>query len=172
MDPQGTAYIVLGVILIATFISIFFFTYVSKVEGDVIKSQMTNIVNNLSDGSQLLLTPDQQASIGTLIQDNLNIPDMSTQDSKVRDNNNALKKKAVKIFSMIILSGFVILIYLWHTHKLNMSEIFKYSIIILLLVGLTEYLFVSQISRNYMIVDPNYVRYLIANNLRSYAQSA
>jgi ABC-type transport system involved in cytochrome bd biosynthesis fused ATPase/permease subunit len=171
MDPQATAYIVLGVILIATFISVFFFTYVSKVEGEVVKSQMTNIVDNLSDGSQLLLTPDQQNQIGTLIQTNLTVPDMSAEDAEVKANNDALKKKSIKIFGVIILSGLAILLYLWHTHKLNMGEIFKYSIIILLLVALTEYLFVSQISRNYQIVDPNYVRYLIANNLRNYAKS-
>lgn len=171
MDPQATAYIVLGVVLIATFISVFFFTYVSKVEADIVKSQMTNIVDDLTDGSRLVLSPSQINTVGDLVQNDLTVPDMSAEDAKVAMNNNALKKKAMKVFGIIIGVGLLVLMYLWYTHKLNMGEIIKYSLIILVVVAVTEYTFVTQITKNYQIVDPNFVRYLIANNLQMYAQS-
>jgi hypothetical protein len=171
MNPQEIAYIIFGVILIASFISVFFFTYVSKVEGDVVKSQMSRIVNDLAGGSNLILTPDQKKSIGTAIQNNLVVPDMSTEDAEVKSNNNKLKKKALKIFGSIVIAGLAVIAYLYMKYSINLTEIVKYSLIILLVVALTEYLFVTEVSKNYEIVDPNYVRYLIMNNFKTYASS-
>ena len=171
MNPQEIAYIIFGVILIASFISVFFFTYVSKVEGDVVKSQMSRIVNDLVGGSNLILTPDQRKSVGQAIQNNLIVPDMSAEDAQVRENDNKLKKKALKIFGTIVVCGLLVIAYLYMKYHINFGEILKYSLIILAVVALTEYLFVTEVSKNYEIVDPNYVRYLIVNNFKTYAST-
>lgn len=158
---------IMGVILIATFICIFFFTYVSKVEGEVVKSQMSNIVNNLTNGLQIL--PDKDKGINLILK-NLKAPDMSSADNDVEQSNNELKKKAAKIFGTIVVVGVIIIYYLWSKHRFDIKTMIIHSVIILVFVALTEFLFVTLVSKNYQIIDPNYVKYLIAKNLSEYSQ--
>lgn len=176
MTPHDIAYIIFGVILIASFISVFFFTYVSKVEGQIVQNQMARIVNDLTSGNELILTPDQKRIIGTVIQSGLKTPDMSDVDAKVEANNNELKKKALKIFGTMVLVGCAIIAAIYVKYKgtdkaINLTEIVQYSMIILALVAATEFIFVSEITKNYEIIDPNYVRYLILDNFKTYSQT-
>lgn len=169
MNPQEISYIIFGIIIIATFISVFFFTYVSKVEGDIVKIQMKKIVDDLVDGSDLIFTPDQRKLIGDNIISKINIPDMTDDDNRAASNNDQLKRKAFKIFGSVILVGLAVIFFLYVKYKISLGEILKYSIITLIAVAVTEYLFVTEITKNYQIVDPNYVRYLIVENLKNYA---
>ena len=171
MNMNDMAYILFGVILIATFIAIFFFTYVAKVEGEVIKNQITDIVDDLTESSTLVFTPDQLQAISVMIEQRLKMPDMSKEDQEARENNDRLKQKALKYFGIGISIGIIIILVMWKIYDLDMLEIIKYSLITLILVGITEYLFVTIVSKNYVIIDPNYVRYLIAITLRNYANS-
>ena len=64
----------------------------------------------------------------------------------------------------------LLLLLLWFYRKYSILDILKYSFIILLLVGLTEFIFVSFVIRNYKLIDPNYVYYLLSKNLERYKQ--
>lgn len=110
MSPElkDISYIIFGVISIATFITIFFFTYVSKVEGDVVKIQMKRIVDDLVGGTDLIFTPEQKKAIGDNIK-NISVPDMTDSDAEVATNNNKLKKEAMKIFGSLIIAGIAII---------------------------------------------------------------
>lgn len=171
MDARDIAYILLGVILIASFITIFFFTYVSKVEGQVVKNQISDIVADLTDGTKLIFTPTQLNVISTALEQYLVMPDMSEADARAEENNRGIQQNAIKIFGIGISVGIVILLLLWYKYKFSMFELLKYSLITLAMVALTEFLFVTIVSKNYVIVDPNYVRYLIVRNLRDYAKA-
>ena len=170
MNPEALAHLVLGVVLIATFISLFFFTYVSNVEGQIVKSQMGLIVTDLTSESKLILTDDQRKSIGNMIGE-MKVPDMSEQDNEVEENNKKLKLKTMKIFGGLIGVGLLIILFLWKNYNLNMGEITKYSLITLAMVALTEFVFVTFISKQYQMVDPNYVKYLFVNNLAKYGKT-
>lgn len=172
MIAEDIAYLILTFTLIATFISVFFFTYVSKTEGDIVKSQMDKIVTDLMTDTGAVISASQKAQISQIITQNLKMPDMSQADADTASANNALKNKAAKVFGALILIGLLVIAGLWYKYRFSLMEITKYSFIILILIAATEFLFVSQISRNYQIVDANYVRYLIANRLRTYAQSS
>lgn len=171
MGPHDYAYILLGIILIATFIALFFFVYVAKVEEKVVRNQITDIVNDLTDGSHLLFNKDALSVISNIIETQLTMPDMAKEDADVMEHNKELKTKAVKWFGISIGIGMIIFLIMWKKYNLNLTEIVKYSLITLALVALTEYLFVTIVSKNYVIVDPNYARYLISKILRDYANS-
>ena len=171
MGPHDVAYILLGVLLIAAFIALFFFTYVAKVEGQIVDNQIKDIVNDLTDGSRLVFNKQQLIAISAVLENNLTMPDMSSEDNDVVAHNKDLEKNAIKMFGIFIGIGVIILAVMWRRYKLDMGEIVKYSLITLALVALTEYLFVTIISKNYVLVDSNYVRYVLMKNLKAYAQS-
>ena len=171
MEARDVAYILLGVILIASFITIFFFTYVSKVEGQVVKNQIADIVGNLTDNTKLIFTPTQLNIISAVLEQYLTMPDMRETDDRAEQNNREIQQNAIKIFGIGIAIGVFILLLMWYKYKFSMAELLKYSFITLFMIGITEYLFVTIVSKNYIIVDPNYVRYLIVRNLRDYANT-
>lgn len=171
MKSQEIAYIILSFVLAATFISIFFFTYVSSVEADIIKTQINNVVSNFISEASIALTPDQKAAIGKIVTDNLSVPDMSSDDADAENTNKKLIKKSIIIFSTLVAVGILAIIILWYFYRFDLVEITKYSLIILALVATTEILFVTLVTKNYRLIDENYVSYLLVNNLQNYANS-
>lgn len=171
MNANDVAYILLGVILVASFIAVFFFTYVSKVEEAVVRNQVSDNIDDLADGSRLWLGTDALQAISNVIDNEVKMPDMTKEDEEVRLRNKELKTKALLWFGIGIGVGLIVLLLMRWRYKLEMKEILKFSLITLCLVALTEYLFVTIVSKNYVVVDPNYVRYLIAKNFQQYARS-
>lgn len=169
--PETAAHIIMGVVLIAAFISIFFFTYVSKIESDIVQTQMEKIVDDLTGSIDTIITEQQKEEIGQAIQ-NIEIPDMSQQDAAAQTNNKDLMQKAIIIFSCIIGIGLLAICLLWYFGgKFHMSHMIIQNSIILILVALTEFGFVTFVTQNYQVIDPNYVRYLISRNLQNYVSA-
>ncbi len=162
--------IMLGVVLIATFIATFFFTFVSKVEGEVVKNEMEKIVRDLTATIKLYTLNSDTTVIKNVVA-SLSPPNLSSQDRNVDEHNSEIKKKAAIIFGIIIISGIIIILTQIKYIKTDLGGIILSNIIVLGLVGLTEYLFVTNISKNYQIVDGNFVRYLMLKNLQSYGNS-
>lgn len=171
MKSQEIAYIILSFVLTATFISVFFFTYVADVEADIIKTQIGNVIDDFVSSTTLILTPDQKRQIGKIIVENLSIPDMSDADAKARKTNSSLIKKAILVFGILLGIGILVITIMWSFYRFNMLEILKYSLIILSLVAFTEIVFVTLVTKNYRLIDQNYLSYLIVNNLEKYANS-
>jgi len=171
MKSQEIAYIILSFIITATFISVFFFTYVSSVEADIIKSQISNVIEDFVNSTNLVLTPTQKAEIGKVIVNSLSVPDMSSQDAQAAQTNNKLLKKSAIVFGMLIGIGIVIIAVMWYIYRFSVWEILKYSLLILVLVAVTEILFVTFVTKNYRLIDQNFLTYLIVTNLQKYANS-
>lgn len=169
MNSSEIAYIILSFALTATFISIFFFTYVSQVESDIIKTQITDSIEGFVSATNLFLTPEQKKNIGKTILASLTPPDMSKQDAEASETNNKLIHKSIIVFSTIVSVAILIIIILWYNYRFEMIDIVKYSLIILSLVAVTETLFVTFITKNYRLLDDHYLSYLIIKNLNSYA---
>ena len=171
MKSQELAYILLSFVLAATFISIFFFTYVSSVEEEIIKTQISNIVDEFTKSAVVMLPPDELEVVKAIITANLTMPDMSDEDKQASDTNSALLKKTIVIVSILVGSGGLIILIMWLYYRFDILEITKYSIIILALVAVTETLFVTLVTKNFILVDQNYFNTLILTNLYNYANS-
>jgi type II secretory pathway pseudopilin PulG len=165
--------ILLGVVLISAFIATFFFTFVSNVEKEVVETQMQKIVKDLTANIKLY-TLNANTNVLSLIKNEvagLQPPDLSAQDKTVNDHNNAIKKKAGIAFGIIIITGILIILTQIKYIKTDLLTIVVSNIIILGLVAVTEYIFVSRVSRNYQIIDGNYVRYQLLTSLQNYSRS-
>ena len=171
MKSQEIAYIILSFVLTATFISVFFFTYVASVEEDIIKTQISGVINDFVSSTNLFLTPEQKSQVGKIIVENLSVPNMSKSDKEASETNKNLVKKSMVIFGSLIGIGILIIAGLWYFYRFDMMEIFRYSLIILALVVMTEILFVTLVTKNYRLIDQNYLTYLIITNLENYAKS-
>lgn len=168
MNTEEISYIILSFILISTFIVVFFYTYVSSVESDIIQDQIQDVIENFLSVSNLFLTDSQKEEIGKDFIAHLNSPDMKEADRNAEINNKKLIKKSILIFSIIFGIGIISLILLKFFKKYSIINVLTYSLIILILVAMTEFIFVTFVIKNYRIIDPNYVSYLLATNLESY----
>ena len=171
MKSREIAYIIFSFILTSTFISIFFFTYVASVESDIIKTQISDVINEFVKSTDIEIKTEKKNQIGKVIINSLNIPDMSEADDKAKKNNDDLFKKSIIVFGALIGIGVLAILIMWYFYRFNILEIVKYSFIILGLVALTEIVFVTFVTKNYRLIDKNYLSYLILTNLQKYANS-
>ena len=93
--------IIVSVVLISTFIPVFFFTYVSSVEKKIVKKQLGNIVDELMSEVNMFLN-DEQRDLMKVMLNNMEMKDLSKEDKMVEENNNKLKKKSAMFFAVLI----------------------------------------------------------------------
>jgi hypothetical protein len=174
MEPKNLLSIILNVCIISSFIGIFFFTFGLKYEEKIVNEQIKYLVNDLTT-DLLHFLPE---NVTTNLKDQLNnykLPDMSYTDKIVEKSNKKLKKKAsiaiLALLSFCVLST-LYLKYKFHDKLTNtvVLHIFKDTFIILMVVALTEFIFLTLIGGNYMSIDPHTVKSdiitIIENNIR------
>lgn len=171
MKSQQIAYIILSFILTSLFISIFFFTYVADTESEIIKDQINKVISDFVSSTNLFLSPDQKTQVGKIIMENLSVPDMSNADRTASKTNSNLLKKTMIAFGILIGLGLISILAMWYKYRFEFDQMIKHSIIILCLVAITEILFVTLVTKNYRLIDENYLSYLILTNLQNYANS-
>jgi len=158
--------VLINIGLISTFIAIFFFTYGSIVEQDIIIKQAELITTDLISSIKPFMSKNDRQ----VFKNNLIVPDMSEEDNHNENNNNILKNSAynniIFIYSVCILSALLLAIY-FIKPKHNYIFTMIINIILLIAVGFTEFTFLQFILVNYIIGDPNYVKYKLATSIRN-----
>jgi glucan phosphoethanolaminetransferase (alkaline phosphatase superfamily) len=152
----------------STFILLFFFTYASVIERNIVISQTEDLVDSLVGQSGVLLK--DKTSIRNLV---LNIPvqDMSTEDERLQKQNLILVKKASLIIGLFAGCLILVVIGLVVYYRLDWKKILVTNIILLFVVACVEFVFLTFIAQNYKSFDPNYVRYVILGELQKIKSS-
>lgn len=170
-------YILLQVLFIFIFLTVFFFTYVYSTEKAAFKNQINIVVDDLSlDMNVRPLVPKGQEDVATvLISGALDlakkdaIKSTEKDDEQIKEQNNQIIKKAftwVGISSGVLLV-IAILLYLsgrclpFHIH-------IKEALIVVFFVALTELSFLLLITREYWSVDPSEIRQTLGNTIQDY----
>lgn len=166
---QIASNIILSFILIATFISIFFFTYVAKIENEIVQAHIDNSVYTMSKEMNIFITPEKRKIIKEMIIKNMKVPEDAEIDKRIDDNNKQLFNKTIVIFSIILVVGIFILGILWFFSRYDVLETIKYSIIMLVVSAIVYFLFITYITRKYILVDQNYISYVILSALNDYS---
>lgn len=167
MNSQEIANIVMAVLFVSTFICIFYFLYAVKIEEEVVNTQVDLIMDELID--ELAFAPEslktELANYSKKI--NTNKTNMQEADKKVEDANKVTFHNALKTISI----GFVIgmaLIYLASFYfNISMKEAFYKNLIMIIFIGLTEYVFLTRFGSKYMSADPNFVKYTVISRLQN-----
>lgn len=163
--------IILNICIISSFIGIFFFTFGVQYEKKIVNKQIKYLVNDLTSDILCLLPKN----VITDLKDQLNnykLPDTTNIDKIVSKSNNKLKKKALTIIAILLSFCFIVTIYLRSKYDNELTkeviyDVFKETFIILTVVALTEFSFLTLIGGNYMSVDP----YDVKNNIISIIQN-
>ena len=175
LDTLGILY---QVIFMFTFLTIFFFVYVVKVENNSFKKQMVSVVDAIltKDNLNKLLKPlenihkiKQEDKIA-LIDGIIDLAIQKTKDNNkdlsktVEQSNKNLKSKAflvliITIAILIVIT--IVLIFLGYCVPV-LYEI-KEALWITLFIGFTELIFLLIVAQNYDSADPNKVKRLIGS---------
>lgn len=143
------------------FLGIFFFTYASIIEQEIVKINVNIVVEDLLDIISPLIDNNTKLNLVS----RLKYPNMEIEDKKVVDINNNVMSDAITkliiIFIITLVIGFAISYYT----KNHFLGIIGLNLIVLTFIGLTEYTFLHMIVKKFIAADTNYVRYLIITHL-------
>ena len=158
------ANIILSVVLISTFIGVFFFTYASRIEKNIVEIRCKKIIEDLTDPIVTLSTPDMIDQINSNLE-KLTQPDLSEEDEKVSANNKALLKKSFIVISILFILGIFAVLVLYLIYKFPLKNLIISNIVMLIFVALTEFMFMTFFAQNYITVDSNFIKNKIINVL-------
>jgi len=162
---NGAANLLVGTTLFSLFLGIFYFTYASKIENDILSIQIKNLIDNLT-GDLNNLNLDENTK--NQLKDAINIknkPDLSDEDKNVKDTNKKIIIKTSKIFGSFLFISTFIIILLYFTTKIDIKSILITNIILLIFVAIAEVLFLNLVAKNYRSLDPNVVKQNIVKQI-------
>lgn len=164
LSSKDIANIILHIVIIASFIIVFFFTYGSYLEEKIVKQQMEYIVDDLV-GDIKVIAPEATS----LIKQNLVKPDvnMEEEDKKAAEHNSALKRNSFIALAIVIAIGFGIVYYIHKNYDIPMREIIFSNVISLVAVGITYFLFSTFFIGNYRSADPNFVKKKLLESIQN-----
>jgi hypothetical protein len=161
IDSHMIISILSSVGIVIMFLGVFFFTYASIIEQDIVKINVNIIVEDLLD----VISPILDTNTKKNIVSSLTYPNMEDADNYVLTNNNNVTSDAVNklIIITVIMVGLSIVIS-YYT-KNNYLHIIGLNLIILVFIGLTEYVFLHMIVKKFIAADTNYVKALILKKI-------
>ena len=167
-NPYFYTHIILSVVFISCFICIFFFTYATTVERNIVVNQTQNLVDSFTGNISLLFSDNE--TVKNFVQ-NMSVETVNQDDERIKEKNKKILKEAalvVGISAVFLILLTIILIYLF---KLNYKKLIITNLIVLLCIGVVEFSFLTFIAQNYISFDPNYVKYLLVENLEKIKNS-
>lgn len=171
MKTEEIAQIILSFVFIALFISIFFFTYIAKVEKEIIENHINESVASFSTDMSIFLTPEKKKLIREIILQNIQVPEQTDNDLEIDKQNKTIFNKTIIIFTIIVIIGLIIVGVLWSFYKFDIIYTIKYNMLMLVLTAVVYFLFITYITRKYILVDKNYISYIIISALYNYSNS-
>lgn len=167
--------ITLQVTLVAGFLVVFFFSYASTVENEIVTKQVNYIVDSFTGSAKSLMDPQTLDDIKSSI-DALNPPDLSDEDQEVEEQNLLLENKSVQIVMALVITGILVYLFflIYSMKKGNVREAMKMLLVIAMIltaVAITEVTFLNLIAKNYLSADPNYFRGRILSVLNNFAKN-
>lgn len=154
--PDKQIFTVINIVMMALFISIFYFTAGSSIEETVLEKQIDYIVTDFAQGANVVLPQNIiDQIVNSLNQKQAGNPAL---DKQIKKYNNALIKKA-----MITIGTFVAITAIYVTGMTMNNDVDILPILgecgfILIFIGLTEFLFARYIGGSYYSGDPNMVK--------------
>lgn len=153
--------ITLHVLILFTFLTIFFFTFLSKVEVENVNNVMSKLVgdqtkNTLdfikSNSSKIPISKDELSNVANNMEKSSKVPIKS-----ISDNNKKLKKISIIMISCIflLLVGMIIYYKVYKKYDIGFSHILIENLIIFSFAGIIEYLFFTNVAVKYVPVTPD-----------------
>lgn len=163
--------VLLEVIIMFGFLTIFFFTYVSKVEAEQVKKQISGVVNDIMEELNVLLDTLPENQQVSLKQELLKKIDEKLAalppTRKSNPENQRIQGKGFRyltiFFIVLVFVGIIMstlkVQYKWET-------ILHYGVLAVLVAGLVEFCFLQFIASRYVSLDGNEVLKLMGQKIQ------
>ena len=164
--------VILHVLLLFIFLTIFFWTVIRNVESKSLYQELDdNIKKGLKDVN-IVSELENLGVSGTEIQEIQDIKKyydgyFSVEDQTFKNNNSQLLLFNIVIIVLIAFSLFATIFvrYLICGQTLNFMEIIGENLLVLVLVGIIEYFFFMQIASKFVPVKPSYITEVIKKHI-------
>lgn len=155
--------IYLHVFLLFSFLTLFFWTVISKTESNSINNE---VVSGISEGLKNVRISDK---IFTPEISNYMVKFYEGENMTVKRNNDVLLKFNITIIVLLLVGLFssFFVRYIFCGKNINWFEVIGENAIILLLVGAIEYYFFMNIASKYVPVMPSYLPNVFKNKIDS-----
>jgi len=165
------------IFFVVTFLSLFFFLYVVKVEKTIFQEQINLVVDRLYDKLQadvnVILPANMQTQLKQEVLAYLNTVTFPphTYDSIQRQNDEVIERtqNVVIVFATLVGTCWlaVYLLRFCVDFRRHLGE----NAVVLGAVALTEYLFLNLVTRQYIAANPNHIQLYFAQRVQAYAQA-
>lgn len=167
---KNVSSVVLQVTLIIIFISIFFLSYTTVIEKDIVVEESDALVDEMFGDLKLVISPQYLEVIRGSMTD-LKPPDMREADAITAANNKVLVNNTLLIMFIVGIFGFGITAFISLRYNVDMAELSKEAIFGLLAVCIVEYVFLTFLAKNYRSLDPNRIKLHIVEILQNYGSN-
>jgi TRAP-type uncharacterized transport system fused permease subunit len=170
------------VIFVFSFLVIFYFLYVTKVEQEDFKEQINIIIDDLIGDvkdqiSQLVINKGTQSlnkedtdlllfGFIDIMEENITMKSKDINKT-ITDSNTSLKNNMYKIVIGLLISTVVLFIIF---QCLPVYTIVKESVITVIFIGITELIFLTFISGKYICTDPNRIKNTLGTSIKNWIQ--
>ena len=169
--------IIMQVFLVVTFLSLFFFLYVTTAEEEIFVNQINFVVDSMYQDFQSnmskIVPPQGQSYLKQEILDIVNTyqPDNDTYASIKAQNQTVINqtKQIVLLVGIILFSLIVSLMML--RFCTDLTHQFFENVLVLFFLGMTEFLFLNLVTRNFLAVNPNSIKFYILSTIQKYAET-
>ena len=169
-SANGIANITMHVSLIALMIGIFYFTYVPVVEKQVVKREVGDVMDSIANDIHSLIPKEDLNALKPIIDQYIQAPNMRKQDAEAAAKNKALMFKAAKYLGILLAVSAVVVLGIWYFYGLDMTDLLITNGILLVVVGITYFTFVTFVIKNYRSTDPNFVKRAIVQTLLDFSK--
>ncbi len=166
--------IAIHVLILFTFLTIFFFTYISKLEknnldnltSDIINKNTKNILDNVNVYSKNYRYKVDWKGINDKANSLLSLKDKTQED--INNNNNLLLRNSIIIIVVLCFVITAIILYLKYILKININitHILIMNLIIFSLTGLIEFLFFTFVASKYVPVTPDKISNTVLDRIK------
>ncbi len=166
ISSHDFAFILLTVACMATFLSIFYFTYTASVEKEIITKQMNYVTNNLLDELNIVLPDEYKGNIYNYIK-NINPPNMEKQDFDTNESNKKIIDKTLKIVLPGLFIALSIVFIMSKQYNFSFMDVFFRTFLTIIIVAIVEFLFLNQFASKYISANANLVKYNILSAIQN-----
>ena len=170
--------------IVFTFLTIFFFTYVAKIERDEFKVQLDLIVDDIfieySDKINVMFPDNEDKKdalktiiYGLLVYYDKKIEKTTMEENKKIDNQNAeIIKDSIYIVLVYIIGCMYVLFVMYLCNvPFDMKEILKEGFLVLFFIFVVEFTFLNVIAKHYISGNANYVLQEITTTIINYIEN-
>ena len=172
------------IMFVFAFLTVFFFVFVQKVEKEEFVNQMNIIVDNIMEdiGQDISNLVKEESIFYTMNEDSLvmisgiidlieekNSLDAENDIKYVLENNHQVKLKAFKsLMFFITIIVVLITILFFFGFCIPIKYHIKEAMLVIIFIGLTEFIFLKLITKKYISASPNNVKRSLAQAIQTW----